>query len=333
MSSWIMRVAARTRESAIQACRRLLGSPYAWRRDLDRITSPEELIAAAVRARVEPEKVMRLCLWPLMLAGDRQRAGGCSKGILAVGIYHSQRRRFGLQFCPACLAGDEIPHFRQQWRLALMTVCPVHLWQLRDACFRCDAPIALHRAEHSICCCSHCGADQRAASQLPLEAEALHLDALWRPGRELRLGTDTLQYDAWLQLVRCLWRNARSDSFAAVLTSRFNLPRPRIPIVDTELELARSTARRYWLQCILSVLSKGLPAVTDACREACITKGRLVAFSWAPLSPGIAAVREGLRGSDRPRPPRRRILPLKISNAQALKEIGLGRAMMANVID
>lgn len=329
-----MRVAARTRESAYQASRRLLDSQHAWRRDLDRITSPEELIAAAERARVEPEKVMRLCLWPLMLEGDRQRAGGCSKGILAVGVYHSQRRRFGLQFCTDCLAGDEIPYFRQHWRLALLTRCPIHRGQLRDSCFRCNSPIALHRSEHSICCCGHCGADQRAAPHRSGDdVEELHTEALWSPGQSVQVGADTLQYEAWLQLVRCLWRNARNDSFADILTSRFNCHYSGTESINSELELARSSTRRYWIECILSLLGKGLPTVTEACREAGITKGRLVSFSWTSISPGIEAVRQGLLGTESPRRPRRRIHPLKINNVEALTEVGLRRAMNANLFD
>jgi len=326
-----MRVATRTRESAIQASRRLLGSRFAWRRDLDRITSPEELVAAAARARVDPEMAIRLCLWPYMMDADRQRAGGFSKGILAVGIYHSQRRRFGLQFCPACLAGDAIPHFRQHWRLALLTTCPTHGWPLRDACFRCDAPIALHHSEHSICRCSQCGADQRSAPNL-LPSLEVRDRPVWKPEQDPQLGTQSLPYDAWLQLVRCLWRNARADSFAYVVTSRFDGARSRPHVIDSELELSRSSTRQYWVECILSLVEQGLPTVADACREANISKARLVGFSWAPISSGIAAVRQGLRGLDRPRHPRRRIPPLKISNSKALKEVGLHNAMHANVI-
>jgi len=52
-----------------------------------------------------------------------------------------------MQFCPACLAEDETPYFRKQWRLALYTYCPAHQAMLHDACPACSAPVSYFRKD------------------------------------------------------------------------------------------------------------------------------------------------------------------------------------------
>ena len=47
------------------------------------------------------------------------------------------------RYCPACLSSDEIPFFRQSWRLASALVCPKHRTILRDSCGHCSRKINL----------------------------------------------------------------------------------------------------------------------------------------------------------------------------------------------
>ena len=47
---------------------------------------------------------------------------------------------YWMQYCVECLRADAIPYFRREWRLALITACPVHRIRLRDRC-SCGAPI------------------------------------------------------------------------------------------------------------------------------------------------------------------------------------------------
>jgi hypothetical protein len=51
------------------------------------------------------------------------------------------------KYCPACLASDRIPYFRQSWRLASTYICPLHRLILRDSCHQCNQRIDLS-------CCS-----------------------------------------------------------------------------------------------------------------------------------------------------------------------------------
>ncbi len=47
------------------------------------------------------------------------------------------------KYCPACLASDCIPYFRQSWRLASTYICPLHKVILRDSCPHCKQRIDL----------------------------------------------------------------------------------------------------------------------------------------------------------------------------------------------
>lgn len=58
----------------------------------------------------------------------------------------SDRRYFGLLFCPDCLATDSRPYFRRIWRLAWSVVCVKHRVVLQDRCYRCGHPISFGRA-------------------------------------------------------------------------------------------------------------------------------------------------------------------------------------------
>jgi TniQ len=89
---------------------------------------------------------------------------------MPVGVYHRTRRRFGLQYCPDCLAEDGEPYYRRRWRLAFMTVCERHAVPLRDRCPWCGAAVNFHRGEMgdyrkfavtSLTLCYACGHDLR----------------------------------------------------------------------------------------------------------------------------------------------------------------------------
>lgn len=52
------------------------------------------------------------------------------------------------RYCPACLRSDEIPYFRQSWRLASAYICPIHKLILRDSCHSCNHRIDLRNCSH-----------------------------------------------------------------------------------------------------------------------------------------------------------------------------------------
>lgn len=78
----------------------------------------------------------------------------------------------GLQFCPACLAEDEVPYFRKRWRVAFYTCCTKHSTMMHDRCPACGFGVAFHRIElgrygaadeEPLTFCHECGFDLRNA--------------------------------------------------------------------------------------------------------------------------------------------------------------------------
>jgi hypothetical protein len=101
------------------------------------------------------------------------KLSGVLHWILALKMYHRKPEGYGLQFCPACLAEDEIPYFRKRWRVAFNTVCTKHGTMLCDRCPECGTAIAFHRLDMAgpqsleigtVSYCHSCGFDLRAAS-------------------------------------------------------------------------------------------------------------------------------------------------------------------------
>jgi hypothetical protein len=100
---------------------------------------------------------------------------GAGPGIrLLLPLRHVASRKAAtwLQFCPACLAGDEAPYFRRRWRWATRISCFEHGCGLRDRCPHCGDGIAAFAqrdliAQH-VCC--RCGDDLRIAPRLTLLA-------------------------------------------------------------------------------------------------------------------------------------------------------------------
>jgi len=101
-------------------------------------------------------------------------APGATPWILPLAKHRFVRRGFGQQFCPLCLA--ESCYLRAIWRLAFVTVCPVHGCELLDRCPQCGTPFHFHRGEMgdrnratgSPALCFKCGHDLRGATATPL---------------------------------------------------------------------------------------------------------------------------------------------------------------------
>ncbi|MDT4811007.1 TniQ [compost metagenome] len=117
-----------------------------WNRDIDRHPSDRllELLSLQTRQPVATLRRMTLCsyegtLFPeLLMNGD-------VRWLLPLGLFHRNRKRAGLQFCPMCLRNDLVPYYRLAWRIASVVVCPVHHCVMEDICPQCQSPIMFHR--------------------------------------------------------------------------------------------------------------------------------------------------------------------------------------------
>ncbi|PPU93324.1 TniQ family protein [Xanthomonas oryzae pv. oryzae] len=184
LSSWIARIACANGLKLQTFCDRVFGKEHQlWNRDIDRL-APPWLLALLARHTGTPIRTVRrttLNIYRGWLFRERHSAGQL-RWILPAGIYHRTRRRFGVQYCPQCLADDEEPYFRTRWRVAALTFCAGHRLRLHDRCPACAAPIVYHRRELGrpnvtepglLCLCHACNFDLRKAERvgfLPYEA-------------------------------------------------------------------------------------------------------------------------------------------------------------------
>lgn len=105
---------------------------------------------------------------------------GCAMAPLLLPLRDSAHRNRStwMQYCCQCLATDDAPYFRQQWRLASRVSCFVHGCGLRDRCPACHAGVAaFHQRElvpqHF---CARCRFDLRAAPKASGKASARRLE-------------------------------------------------------------------------------------------------------------------------------------------------------------
>lgn len=174
LSSWLVRLAHGHGLKVQTFCNVIFGNRFqVWNRDVDRL-APKWLVDELSRRTGTP---LAIALGTTLRAYEgvlyrRFRSAGILNWILTLKMYHRKRKGFGLQYCPACLAEDNAPYFRKQWRLALLTVCRRHGLMLLDRCPTCHTPIAVHRVDmsklmagedFSLSFCHACGFDLRAS--------------------------------------------------------------------------------------------------------------------------------------------------------------------------
>lgn len=135
-----------------------------------------------------------------------------------VPLHASRRdRSFGMQYCPLCLAGDELPHFRLHWRLAFSTCCHIHSAMMLDECPKCGLPawptcsvlpeLFQHKPSQGIERCALCGFDLRDAFSHPAHSQVHHFLDPNNLGEIVTLGTDTRVPAA--EFVSVLWETCQ----------------------------------------------------------------------------------------------------------------------------
>lgn len=199
LSSILLRLARNHAASAHELCAMRWPGRQFWTRDIDR-TADDGLLEAVARdmglsrAAIEASTLRGL----VEALGFPERLHGSQRGILPVGVYHRVRRRFGQQYCPACLAVQP-PYLRRLWRLEIMVACPEHGVLLRDACPDCDAPFIPHR-RHAMTSrrCHRCGASltQGSFEKPALRAVMLQQAALRALSRSIGDAADAVAHHA-----------------------------------------------------------------------------------------------------------------------------------------
>ncbi len=168
-SSWLVRAAKANGQKLHPFCKMLFGDVQIWTRDIDRSVKLDIVQKLAAKLGTSPTRAVETTLSTFDgRLFNRYGANSFTPWILPMGIYHRTHRRYGLQYCPACLANDVIPYFRRTWRLALFPICIEHGLVLSDRCPVCGAAVMFHRRDffdrnaadpQPFTACYRCGAD------------------------------------------------------------------------------------------------------------------------------------------------------------------------------
>lgn len=169
LSSWIVRIAETNGIRLYTLTLSLFGDRLTpWHRDIDRLAPKWLLKAICTKTGTSYWDAYHATLtgYRTYLYPYRQTSGQL-RWILPVSVFGLDRRGYGQQFCPVCLAKDATPYFRRFWRVGFATFCPAHGCMLLDACYECGAPVALHRRDigrelmesKGLAYCQRCGAD------------------------------------------------------------------------------------------------------------------------------------------------------------------------------
>ena len=257
-----------------------------WTTDVDRGVSSEQGKALARASGIDAEAITRASLAPLaerVVDGTPPRHGQWP-WILTLGA-RGVRRSGGSQFCPACLAEDEKPYYRMQWRLAWHTACEHHQVRLLDRCPECNEALAPHRlrpdAGH-VAQCATCGFDLREARAKPHLEAALTLqhsaDEVAVRGHGKCLGTET-NARAWLEsaafLTRLVRRAARAPTQALerlIDATDCSGLQPGAQGAGTSIERLRIEERANVLDAAGRLIRLGAEGLRHAVREAGLTQ-------------------------------------------------------------
>lgn len=160
LSSWLIRTALANGCDPLVLTGAIWPGWRAWSIDIDRNPGTESLTVLSAMSGVSLSALKVATLHPVArtIVGAEPPAKSQWPWLLTTGA-RNRNRNGGLQFCPACLAADERPYFRREWRYAWHVGCEKHRIQLLDRCPHCRAPIEPHRldAEHQqITVCASC---------------------------------------------------------------------------------------------------------------------------------------------------------------------------------
>lgn len=146
LSSWLFRIAKAHKIKLHTFTHRAFAGIAIWNRDIDKAPSPEllKLLASKTGRPLSEVYQSTLASYEGYLYESNVKLGH-PHWITSIGVYHRNRKNYGLSFCPLCLKEDSEPYFRRIWRVGFSVVCPKHKTLLFDCCLICQNPISFHR--------------------------------------------------------------------------------------------------------------------------------------------------------------------------------------------
>lgn len=149
LSSWLVRIVHGHGMKLQTFCRVALGKGQeVWLRDVDR-QAPDWLVRALSKhTGVGLRAIKQASLLDYKGAlYHRYKWSGHQYWILPLMMVDTSYHHHGMQYCPMCLAEDDVPYFRKRWRVALYTMCTKHQCMLHDRCPLCGAVVEFTRRE------------------------------------------------------------------------------------------------------------------------------------------------------------------------------------------
>lgn len=208
LSSWLVRSALRQGCAPPALTGHLWPGWRPWVIDIDRTLPSARLDSLSRASGITSSAIRSATLAPITFRVEdfppRKRA--IWPWVLALGARNTKRRS-GLQYCPQCLAEDEEPYFRIQWRFAWHTGCAKHGCSLRDRCCQCDSPLEPHRIDAQTTDVTHCPTCGERLSSAPRQscrpaalAFQLTADHALLEGQRVQQG-QLLSVTAWFEVV------------------------------------------------------------------------------------------------------------------------------------
>ena len=208
LSSWLARLALAHGLRVQSFCWRVWPNQSVLARDIDLSKDPLILETLAEKTITPPTRVFATTLvsyegWVI----DQMRRQ--APWILARHLRVRQQKWYGLQYCPWCLASDEEPYFRRQWRLAFVVSCLKHRALLLDRCQKCGSAVCYERQsskkfDHAepwmLTQCHECNCDLRewAGNRYYVAVDAAELEFQASLEGTLRQGWVELPHRGWV---------------------------------------------------------------------------------------------------------------------------------------
>jgi hypothetical protein len=190
LSSWLIRLSHANGFLPHSFCHQFWPTKAVWNRDIDHLATAEitQDLARLTAVSIQRAHETTLRAYEGVVFQEFIRSGR-TRGILPVGVWHRVHLKYGLQYCPECLASDAKPYFRRAWRLAWVTCCTKHRRPLLDRCPKCAKPVNFHHnkgMKDSLARCVNCDFDlgkapnTAAATTSELQAQRHLLEAIQR---------------------------------------------------------------------------------------------------------------------------------------------------------
>ena len=293
-SSWLVRLALTHGCDPLVVTGQLWPRWRMWTQDPDRGLRADRLISLTEASGIDAARIQAAFLDHIVMkiAPGAIDTYATWPWVLALGT-RNRRRHGGLQYCPACLADDQQPYFRRQWRMVWHTSCGVHQIGLLDRCCHCKGVIAPHllcAEDTNLAVCAHCKTvltDQRAhllARQI-VEPDAVLFQSLAERvvnrGRG-RYGSTFLPIEQWFVLARYFITLVRkvsttkSDGLRALVEALGMQPQKMIsPMTGLPLEMLPTVERASLLGAAALFFKIGPRALFREVKAAQLTRATL----------------------------------------------------------